>query len=237
MPIAREGIEQGRELQRKEKRRKGSQGATKKFSVISTRAHTHTFDLLSLYCSLSFVALHVFLSVDENKFIEEMLFSNSKRAKTSFYHFEERFMKYGDTIVIWCMSDFCANRKEWSGDTFAHLESIRKRELLYKRRNNYNDSGSSNLESGSAGSNRIDNNSTSTNNRRRNRVGGGYVAKDKLNNAEQEGNDHQRVKRRRFKSVSAFKSLHDELFKQRLGGAATVHSGLNPALAFEKSCL
>jgi len=33
------------------------------------------------------------------------------RPHTNFYHFEEKFLSFGQTVVIWCFADFC-KRKE-----------------------------------------------------------------------------------------------------------------------------
>ena len=38
--------------------------------------------------------------VDDNKLVEKLLFPKGRPEKTSFYHFEERFMKFGETVVI-----------------------------------------------------------------------------------------------------------------------------------------
>lgn len=47
---------------------------------------------------------------EEDRYIEEGMRSSSKQ-KTSFYHYEEKFMKCNQTVVIWCLQDFL-NRKE-----------------------------------------------------------------------------------------------------------------------------
>lgn len=46
--------------------------------------------------------------LEENRLIE-MGLSGSSRAKTKFYHFEEKFMNHGETVVVWCLRDFCNN--------------------------------------------------------------------------------------------------------------------------------
>lgn len=46
--------------------------------------------------------------IEENRLIEMGLSGNSK-AKTKFYHFEEKFMNHGETVVVWCLRDFCNN--------------------------------------------------------------------------------------------------------------------------------
>lgn len=72
---------------------------------------------------------------EDDRLIEEYGNGNKKAKKeTKFYHFEERFMKAGDTVVIWCFKDFYRN-KAFSGELFRDLERQRSRELsLLKRR-------------------------------------------------------------------------------------------------------
>ena len=33
------------------------------------------------------------------------------RLHTKFYHFEEKFMSFGQTVVIWCFADFCRHKE------------------------------------------------------------------------------------------------------------------------------
>lgn len=63
--------------------------------------------------------------LEEDKYIEEGIKSLSKQ-KTSFYHFEDRFMKSGQTVVVWCLRDFLRN-KHWSGDVLAQQRAQRSR--------------------------------------------------------------------------------------------------------------
>ena len=48
--------------------------------------------------------------VEEERYLEEGIRSLGKQ-KTSFYHFEERFMRCGQTVVIWCLYDFLRNKR------------------------------------------------------------------------------------------------------------------------------
>jgi hypothetical protein len=47
-------------------------------------------------------------SIEEDRLIVEGMNSLS-RQKTKFYHFEEKFMDFGQTVVLWCFQDFCDN--------------------------------------------------------------------------------------------------------------------------------
>ena len=66
------------------------------------------FDGVGLTINIQCFILNVV--AEEDRYIEEGLRSSSKK-KTSFYHYEEKFMKCDQTIVIWCLSDFL-QRKE-----------------------------------------------------------------------------------------------------------------------------
>lgn len=128
-------------------------------------------------------------------------------------------MKYGETVVIWCMSDFCANRKQWSGDTFSYLEGIKKRELQHKRRNNIHNHSIHEDKSNSV-----------TNGRRKGGSGGdrgGKCANAHVDEEDQEEEHDIRVKKRRFRAVPTFRAFHDRLFTERLGGQAGENSGFN----------
>mmetsp|Transcript_29006 Transcript_29006/g.39849 ORF Transcript_29006/g.39849 Transcript_29006/m.39849 type:complete len:307 (-) Transcript_29006:8-928(-) len=60
---------------------------------------------------------------------------NYKKPQTKFYHFEERFMQFGQTVVIWCFADFC-RRPEWNDDTFAQClkeDAVKQRQRRRQR--------------------------------------------------------------------------------------------------------
>jgi len=46
----------------------------------------------------------------EERYIEEGL-NEKLRKKTKFLHFEDKFQNYGQTVVIWCLKDFCQNKR------------------------------------------------------------------------------------------------------------------------------
>ena len=50
------------------------------------------------------------LCAEEEKFLEQGMLSQSK-TKTSFYHYEEKFMKCDQTVVIWCLKDFLRKKE------------------------------------------------------------------------------------------------------------------------------
>jgi hypothetical protein len=41
--------------------------------------------------------------------LEEAL--KGKKNRTKFYHYEDRFMDFGQTVVIWCLKDFVQTKK------------------------------------------------------------------------------------------------------------------------------
>jgi hypothetical protein len=51
-----------------------------------------------------------YLCAEEDRYIAEGMRSSS-RQKTSFYHYEEKFMKCDQTVVIWCLQDFLFTKK------------------------------------------------------------------------------------------------------------------------------
>mmetsp|Transcript_82644 Transcript_82644/g.162074 ORF Transcript_82644/g.162074 Transcript_82644/m.162074 type:complete len:265 (+) Transcript_82644:148-942(+) len=77
---------------------------------------------------------------EEEKFLEQGMLSQSK-TKTSFYHYEEKFMKCDQTVVIWCLKDFL-RKKEWSGDIMAQYKREQRTRDLISRRHNLNSSTS-----------------------------------------------------------------------------------------------
>lgn len=68
---------------------------------------------------------------EEEQYIDQML--HGARTKKQFKHFEDKFSKYGDTVIIWCLKDF-VQIKKFSEDVFAAYEKDnRKRMLMMKR--------------------------------------------------------------------------------------------------------
>ena len=55
--------------------------------------------------------LSMFLFSEEDRIIQDVLSQGSKRKKTQFYHYENRFGKFGQTVVIWCFKDFCRTKR------------------------------------------------------------------------------------------------------------------------------
>jgi hypothetical protein len=52
----------------------------------------------------------LFCFIGEDKYIEEGLSKKQKKIKLPYFH-EDRFTDAGQTVVIWCLKDFCANKK------------------------------------------------------------------------------------------------------------------------------
>jgi hypothetical protein len=68
----------------------------------------------------------------EDRYIAEGL-NLVKPKKTKFYHYEDKFTNYNQTVTVWCSQDFYAN-KDFSGDTMADVQRARRnREMLLKR--------------------------------------------------------------------------------------------------------
>lgn len=42
---------------------------------------------------------------------KELHKKTSNRKKTNFYHYEELFQNFGDTVLIWSLQDFCRNKQ------------------------------------------------------------------------------------------------------------------------------
>jgi hypothetical protein len=56
---------------------------------------------------LGFICSYFGFVIDEDLLIEAGLEAiSTSRKKTSFLHYEEKFMKSGETVVIWCIRDF-----------------------------------------------------------------------------------------------------------------------------------
>jgi hypothetical protein len=69
--------------------------------------------------------------ISENKLIEEALIGEKRR---KFRHFEEKLAMYGQTVLIWCLRDFCQNKK-FSEDTMTYFK---KQERYAARQSNRN---------------------------------------------------------------------------------------------------
>ena len=70
----------------------------------------------------------------EDRYVAEGL--NHKKGdknKTKFYHYEEKFTNYNQTVTIWCARDFLAN-KEFSGDVMADVNREKRIRLMQQRR-------------------------------------------------------------------------------------------------------
>jgi hypothetical protein len=72
-----------------------------------TRRYTHVVKNV-VFVVLKHYDVNTF--TEEDKFIEEGMRATS-RQKTTFYHYESKFMKCDQTVVIWCLQDFL-RRKE-----------------------------------------------------------------------------------------------------------------------------
>mmetsp|Transcript_28433 Transcript_28433/g.47791 ORF Transcript_28433/g.47791 Transcript_28433/m.47791 type:complete len:337 (-) Transcript_28433:684-1694(-) len=71
---------------------------------------------------------------EEDKFIlEGMRQEAGVKKKTSFYHYEEKFMKCNETIVIWCLHDFL-RRKKWSDEIMEQNRREKRTQALIQRR-------------------------------------------------------------------------------------------------------
>lgn len=101
--------------------------------------------------------------LEDDRYLEEGIKSLSKQ-KTSFYHFEDKFMKSGQTVVIWCLRDFLRN-KWWSGDTLAQQRAQRER-LHRKRRIMGTTESTTNCASNSGKDSNNSNSNSSSNSRR-----------------------------------------------------------------------
>ena len=100
--------------------------------------------MLCYYCAhFNFTVLYC--AVEEEKFIHEaldyQLGINESGARTyykgkklkQFVHYEDRFSDSRQTVVVWCLADFCRYRR-YSEDVFAqYLKNKSRRELLRKR--------------------------------------------------------------------------------------------------------
>jgi len=93
---------------------------------------THCYELNKFQC-----AEHYKKNIKkeaEEKLIEVGLrVEAGSRQKTTFYHYEEKFMRCGETIVLWCLQDFL-RRKAWSADTMEHYRRLQRTQALNKRR-------------------------------------------------------------------------------------------------------
>ena len=68
----------------------------------------------------------------EDRYIAEGL-NLVKPNKTKFYHYEDKFTNYNQTVTIWCSKDFFMN-KEFCGDVMADVQRAQRNKLLLKRR-------------------------------------------------------------------------------------------------------
>lgn len=68
----------------------------------------------------------------EERYIAEGL-NLVKPKKTKFYHYEDKFTNYNQTVTVWCSKDFFLNR-DFSGDAMADVERGRRNKDLLKRR-------------------------------------------------------------------------------------------------------
>jgi hypothetical protein len=69
----------------------------------------------------------------EDRYIAEGL-NLKKPLKTKFYHYEEKFANYNQTVTVWCARDFFVN-KEYSGDVLSDVSRDRRSRLMLQRRN------------------------------------------------------------------------------------------------------
>ena len=65
---------------------------------------------------------------NDDEVLVDLALSGKAKKKQKFYHYEEKLQDKGQTCVIWCLKDFCQNKK-WSGDVFQKEKLDRERKL------------------------------------------------------------------------------------------------------------
>ncbi len=68
----------------------------------------------------------------EERYIEEGL-NAKKKYKTKFYHYEEKFTNFQQTVTLWCSKDFY-NNPAYSGDIFEQVNRQVRSRAMAKRR-------------------------------------------------------------------------------------------------------
>ena len=86
---------------------------------------------------------------NDDEVLVDLALSGKAKKKPKFYHYEEKLQDKGQTCVIWCLKDFCQNKK-WSGDVFQKEKLDRERKLRELKRNSRVSSSSSSSSSSSA---------------------------------------------------------------------------------------
>ena len=84
----------------------------------------------------------------EDRYIAEGLHL-VKPKKTKFYHYEDKFTNYNQTVTVWCSRDFFMN-KEFSGDVMADVQRAKRNRDLLKRRQGIGGGSSSSSSSSSS---------------------------------------------------------------------------------------
>jgi hypothetical protein len=62
---------------------------------------------ISVFSLISHLLLLKLLTEEDKLILEGM--QSILRPKNNFYHFEEKFMNFGETVTIWCFDDFVDN--------------------------------------------------------------------------------------------------------------------------------
>lgn len=86
----------------------------------------------------------------EDRYIKEGL-NLVKPKKTKFYHYEEKFTNYNQTVTVWCSKDFFLNR-EFSGDSMADVERNKRNKDLFRRRQGLGTKGTASSSSAASSS-------------------------------------------------------------------------------------
>ena len=70
---------------------------------------------------------------EEERFLEEGFARAHTKRKTNFYHYEDRFHDFGDTIVVWCQKDFNRSKRASKDVLDQNAREIQSRLLKRKR--------------------------------------------------------------------------------------------------------
>ena len=70
---------------------------------------------------------------DEERCFEEGFSRAHTKRKTNFYHYEDRFHDFGDTVVVWCQKDFNRSKRASKDVLDQNTREIQSRLLKRKR--------------------------------------------------------------------------------------------------------
>ena len=70
---------------------------------------------------------------EEERYFEEGFARAHTKRKTNFYHYEDRFHNFGDTVVVWCQKDFNRSKRASKDVLDQNTREIQSRLLKRKR--------------------------------------------------------------------------------------------------------